>query len=624
MKPKGSKSSRLSHPSRTLRTEHPAKPSRSYRIVFPLFAVALTAIAFIPTLNNDFVNWDDIIYVMNNNMIRSVTTDNLQQIFSSYYMGNYHPLVLLSFMLDYNLFEMDPVAYHVHNLLIHLINTLLVFCFVYRLLQQQAIPAFITALLFGIHPMHVESVAWISERKDLLYTAWFLLSAITYLFYIDTSKKSYLFLSILFFLLSLLSKAQAVTLPLVMVAIDWYRRRPFRVSLLLEKAIPFLLALGFGILAIYAQKEDKALNPVKIQIIDSLFFGQYSLGMYLYKFLFPFNLCAFHTYPLTPEGRAPLWIYGSPLILIILVLIIMYSWKKYSWAAFGMIFFIVTIFPVLQFFPVGQAVVAERYSYVPYIGLSVIASMLFLLVKQRLGNKTARQWFMVAGCAVVLLFVILTMRQGAVWNDSISLWTKVLKQYPRNISAYVNRGFIYNQVGRHQEAIIDCETGIRIDSSNYKFYVNRAVAWRKLGDNRKAMADYTKAIELEPENWEARLDRGILYTDVFNEYDKGISDFRHFLRIQPKHANGMFNLGVAFLKKGEDDSAYTWCMKSLELDPSMGMAHYVCAVILARKGLFDQAYREGVQAMNNGFQFDKKELEEWRKRSSISQMPELK
>jgi len=222
------------------------------------FILIATLISLYPNLNNEFVNWDDIIYVMNNDLIRSFSFDNFWKIFSSFYMGNYHPLPLLSFAFDYSIFEMDPFGYHLHNLILHLVNVGLVYFFAWHILNKQTIPSLVIALLFGIHPMHVESVAWISERKDLLYTTWYLLGLIAYVFYIKTSQRKYILWTLIAFLLSLLSKAQAVTFPLILLLLDYFYSRKFTRLVILEKAPFFALALVFGLIAIYAQKVEDA------------------------------------------------------------------------------------------------------------------------------------------------------------------------------------------------------------------------------------------------------------------------------------------------------------------------------------------------------------------------------
>ena len=184
--------------------------------------VITTVAALYPSIGNDFVNWDDVVYIMNNDMIKSLNIENLIKMFSSFFMGNYHPLTILSFAIDFKLFKLSAQGYHLHNLILHLVNALLVYFVAWHILRKNTLAAFIVSILFAIHPMHVESVAWVSERKDLLYTMYFLLAMLAYIFYNRTGEKKYLYYTLLCFILSLLAKAQAVTLPVVLLLMDYF------------------------------------------------------------------------------------------------------------------------------------------------------------------------------------------------------------------------------------------------------------------------------------------------------------------------------------------------------------------------------------------------------------------
>ena len=247
----------------------PANTGKEAPWIALLLVLVASAITWFPSVKNDFVNWDDIIYIMNNDMIHSFSLENISKIFSTYWMGNYHPFAILSFTFDYQFFKITPQGYHFHNMVLHLVNTALVYFFCFHLMNRRVGIATVAALLFAVHPMHVESVAWISERKDLLYTMWFLMALIAYLFYCRNKDFKYLGLSLILFLFSLLSKAQAVTLPLSLLALDYFLNRKFTVKTLAEKIPFFLLSLVFGIIAIYAQKADNSINAVNISKVSS-------------------------------------------------------------------------------------------------------------------------------------------------------------------------------------------------------------------------------------------------------------------------------------------------------------------------------------------------------------------
>ena len=601
------------------------EPKQGLHYLYLVIIIVTAIIAYIPSLNNDFVNWDDIIYVMNNDMIKSITFENFSKIWSSVWMGNYHPVTLLSFAFDYHLFQMTSHGYHYHNLILHLVNTILVYFFCYHLFAKNTTIASIVALLFAIHPMHVESVAWISERKDLLYTLYYILALISYVFYCTRKKIGYFLLALLFFVISLLSKAQAVTLPLILLLIDYYLSRKFTVISILEKVPFFLLALACGIVAIFAQKADNSINAVGLTGFSSLFYGFYSIWVYLFKLVIPVHLNCLYEYPFTGSGNVPFYIYLSPVIVLLLVVTLFLTWKKQPYITFGILFFLFAIFPVLQFLPVGQAIVAERYSYIPYIGLFVIAGFGFEAIRKKM-NANRKRMITYAGFVVIFLFFIFTWSRAAVWKDSVSLWTDVMEKNPKSVTAYINRGYIYNQdpYKQYDKAIKDCNDGLKVDSNSFKLYINRGTSFRKLAMYDLALADFSKAIQKNPKSYDTYLDRGILYTDQFAKYDLGIADFREFLKYSPNNKDGNYNMGVAFYKKSVYDSSMVYTQKAIAISKDYAAAHFLCALLYAMKNDYSNAYYHGSQAQILGFSMDQDLLKNWRVKANIPAAPTIK
>ena len=583
-----------------------------------LFVVILTTITYFPSLKNNFVNWDDIIYIMNNDMITAVSMKNIVKMFSSFWMGNYHPVTILSFAFDYHFVRMTPYGYHLHNFLLHIINSVLVAVFCYRLLNKNVLVSFIVAALFAVHPLHVESVAWVSERKDLLYTLWFLLSLIIYLYWLQKKTAGYLVLSILCFIISLLAKAQAVTLPLVLVLIDYYYERRFTLGTVLEKVPFFLLSLGIGLLAIAAQQADNAVNVFHLSRVTSFFFGQYSLGVYLFKLIIPINQRALYEYPLNPDGSAPFYIYLFPLLLLAIAFVIWKTWNKNRFIPFGLLFFLFTILPVLQFFPVGEAIVAERYSYIPFIGLFIIIALGFDRLLQK-SKGTLKNILLYGGAGVIILFILFSWGRIQVWKDSVALWTDVMEKDPKSVTAYINRGFIYNQddFKLYNKAIQDCNDGMKIDSNNHKLYINRATSYRHLGLNDLAVADFTTALKKDSTDYQPYIDRGVIYTDLLNKFDLGIADFKSYLRHRSDNKTVLYNLGVAYYKKANYDSSMAYINKALQIAPDYAEAYYLCALLYALKNDFKNAYAYGSQAQSHGFATDPELLKGWQQRANI-------
>lgn len=582
-----------------------------------LFLVIAAFAAYIPSLGNDFVNWDDVVYIMNNDMIKTLDIENLKKMFSSYFMGNYHPLTILSFAFDYSIFQVNAPGYHLHNLVLHIMNAMLVYFITWHLFKKNNLAAFIVAILFAVHPMHVESVAWVSERKDLLYALYFLAAMLSYIYYDKTGKKMYFFLALASFILSLLAKAQAVTLPVVLLLIDYLLVRKPDIKMFLEKVPFFILSLVFGLIAIKAQQADGAVNSIGISQLNSIFYAQYSLGVYLFKLILPINLTCLYEYPFTPDGRVPFYIYLSPLVVIALLIIILKTWKKNPAFCFGILFFLVVIFPVLQFLPVGQAIVAERYSYLPYIGLFFVMTVLFFQLRERYKNQESRRVMNYIGIGIILTFCILTWNRTKVWAESVSLWTDVMQKEPSCMSAYINRSYMYLQYKQYDKAIRDCNDGLKIDSNRHKLYINRGTAYRAMGMYDLALNDFTTAILKNPESIDTYLDRGILYTDHFDQYDRGISDFRKFLTFKPRDKNGNYNLAVAFYKNHDFDSSLYYCDRTLEISPDYVAVHYIRALVYAAQKDYVKAYENGNKAQSLGFSVDPALLSRWRENAHI-------
>jgi protein O-mannosyl-transferase len=424
-----------------------------------LIAVGLTFLVYIPSLFNGFTNWDDNGYVTTNPLLWNLNAEGLIKLLSEPVMGNFHPLTMLTYALEYKLAGLKPFLYHLTNLVLHLLNTWLVYRLV-MMLSGKVVVAFITAVLFGIHPMHVESVAWISERKDVLYALFFLLSLIMYVHYVRRNLAvKYLVFSILFFILSCFSKGQAVSLAVLLFALDYWLKRELGLRLVIEKIPYFAVALVFGIIAVSIQHSFGYMTAINMySFTDRIFFAFYALVLYLGKLILPVNLSCFYPFP----QKKDLLMYVSPAIMLAAAFLIWRTYKSTRLWVFGFSFFLITIFLLLQLVPVGGAVISERYTYIPYIGLFFIAGSLADSILQRRA-KSAR--------ALAVLFTVILISYSAasvarirVWKDSITLWSDALKK----------------------------------DNMVAVSYNNRASAYKDLKENEKALADYTKALQLNP------------------------------------------------------------------------------------------------------------------------------
>jgi hypothetical protein len=327
-----------------------ANPER-WKYYVPLAIIlVLSFIVYLPVLQNGLIDWDDHVYIKNNPLIHSF---NLKEIFSQYVSGNYHPLTILTFAIEYQFFGLNETGYHAVNLLLHLLNVLLVFYTVFLLSDKVGV-ALLASLLFGIHPLHVESVAWAAELKDLLYTLFFLASYIFYLKYLKNPKRKLYIFAILLFLASLLSKAMAASLPVVLLLTDYFKGRKINKEIILEKVPFFLLAITFGVVALIAQKSSGAIADIEIFTFPQrIVFASYGFITYLLKLILPLQLSAFYPYPIASGGDIPVLYYFYVLFFSGFAAFVIYSLRFSKKIFFGTGFFAVTVFLVLQLLPVA-------------------------------------------------------------------------------------------------------------------------------------------------------------------------------------------------------------------------------------------------------------------------------
>ena len=520
-----------------------ADQSRNWILWSILSVAVITALCLFPLLRNGFTNWDDEYYVVNNSLLRG---PDWIGIFTRPVVSNYHPLTVLSLAANFAISGKDPRSYLILNLLLHLLNVVLVFVFIYSISHRQTLVAFFTALIFGIHPMHVESVAWISERKDLLYTLFYLLALIQYWQFLQSRKPLRLWLCFLLFVFSLLSKPAAIVLPLVLFLMDYWQQRSITRQVVLEK-IPFVLVAAlFAIITLKLQSVTAMTSLDLYPFWVRLFFASYAVMVYFLWFFVPYPLSAFHPFP--EPGHLGLVIYLAPLFLAALLFVI-WQFRKNRLVVFGLMFFLVNILLVLQLIPIGMTIVSERYTYVPYIGLAFLFTM---LASEYLKEK--RLVPAIAGAVVIFsLFGFLTFNRTQVWKDSDSLWSDVINHYPdaslprgeRAQSNYSKATMIDEAAAAQlfERIIEDCTVVINkeTDASNSNgkkggtsMYKMRSVAYNSLKQYEKALADIEAWLAINPEDSEALYQRGTLLVNHYKKYSEALADFNRAIQINPQ------------------------------------------------------------------------------------------
>lgn len=481
-------------------------------------------------------NYDDDAY-FTDPRISHLNLANVKAQFSDYYLGMYQPLPVLSFSALLHFFPGSVPAQRIANILLHILNTILVLIFIKRLTGNKNV-AFFTALLFAVHPMHVESVSWIATRSNLMYTAFFLLALISYLNWQDHNNARYWILMFLFFLLALFSKVTAATFPLLLPLLDWYKGKKFSLKTLSLYLPLVFLSVLFIITGVHASGAFGHITDLGQQysLIDRIFIFFSALWLYIFKAFVPVNLSAVYLYPLKQGDSLPVIYFVTGLVaMITTTIILVLGWKlrkteKGKYLLFGFLFFLLTLLIVMPLKWSRTVFIAERYTYMPYIGL--FAGML-LLVYHYLQDKQAwiKHIFLSSFFVLMLLFSFLSFQRNKAWENPLTLFTDVI-QKDRSAAevsvGYFNRGNEYLRIQKTDNALSDYNTAIGLFHDFTDAYYNRGLIYYNTGDNNAAIGDFTSAIRLKPDYLPAYLNRGTIYRSQGN-YDAALADFNYII-----------------------------------------------------------------------------------------------
>ncbi len=532
--------------------------------------------------NFDFVNYDDDVYVTKNPFVRyGLTKSNILWAFTTTYGNFWHPLTWLSHMADTTIFGMDPGKHHISSLLLHLANTILLFLILKQMTGALWQSAFVAAL-FGLHPLHVESVAWVSERKDVLSTLFFMLTISAYVSYTkslplpvkDNSLKLKYISVMFFYALGLMSKPMLVTLPFILLLLDYWPTERFQREssrkLIIEKTPLFILTIISSITAFFAQKWGGAVAsldsyPLWVRITN----GAVSYVAYIGKMFWPLDLAVFYPHPGESinfwQGAGA----GGLLVLVSSVAVIMR--KKHPYLLTGWLWYLGTLVPVIGLVQVGVHSMADRYTYIPLIGLFIMLTWgsHSLFSKYFTGiDKAGLQRFLEITIALVILATlsIISKQQVSLWQNSLTLWTHELTLFNDVSAGYNNRGNAYIESGNYTKAIGDLNTAVKLSPRAADVYNNRAVVFIETGQFRLAMSDLNKAIELNPLYSDALINRCGLYVSI-KRYGDAIKDCSYAIKIDPNKAMSYNSRGIAYEMSGRYDKAIADYSKAIAHSP---------------------------------------------------------
>lgn len=482
-------------------TAAPKEKTTDYKLWLGVL-IAITAVVYSNCLQNDILNFDDIEYFKLYPEVTDLSWASVKKIFTSYYLIMYQPLPVLTFAFNYATTGMDPMPIHLLNVVMHLVNIWLVFRFVAELTDKKNI-AFIAAFLFALHPMNIEAVSWISARSSSMYVLFYLLALIYYVRYLKNEyAPKYIIITAVFFLISLFSKAQAVTLPVVLLALDYYHNRKLNVKLILEKIPFFALSIIFGIITISDSDTQGNLSGgmlISYTPIDLFFMVCYSFMFYFFKLILPINLCGIYVYPPKTGGMLPWEYYASPL-LFIFILYLVYRFRKNRMVLFGAALFFITISINIQLIPSRLFITTDRYAYFPYIGLFIIIGYIYNRIQEdAVLAKKYLQAFNIAFIAGGMIYCYSIWERNKTWNNDYDFLTDIINKnepVPYISRAYGNRGNYFLNNNMFNEAIADFSEAIKVKPDDAQSYYNRGLSYLKSGRNKEALTDLETAVRL--------------------------------------------------------------------------------------------------------------------------------
>ena len=505
-----------------------------------LFILVMTFLAYWPTFFNGFTNWDDQYLVTWNPLVTELSWDSVREMFSSFSVNHYLPLTLLSYALEFHIYGWNPLIYHITNVAIHALNGVLVF-WLLMLLTEHKVGAVVGALVWLLHPLRVESVAWIAERKDVLSALFYVSSLILYINYRKTEKLLYVYSTGGLFLASLLCKATAVTLPVLFLAYDLVRDGTLTRKRLLEKVPMLFLSVLFGVVAVLAQYSTgvDARDP-SFDAVRGVFTACYDILFYLGKGIVPINLSPFYPYPESIRETHSFLYWISPGILVLAG----WLWWRFlrfnRMAAFGLFLFLVPYLLVAQIIPVGRAMAADRFTYLPFVGVSLWVTLAWQWTDARpsIWNPIPSMLRIVLTGGILGMLIVLTQQQCRIWKDGISLWGVVIDRFPTYAEAYNNRGISLAARWMPEEGLKDLDVSVHLDASDPLARFNRGLILQSLGRYEEAVMEYSTLLSLSPSDVEGWIRRGVSYAQL-KRYEEALLDFDQALRLAPNAARAL-------------------------------------------------------------------------------------
>jgi tetratricopeptide (TPR) repeat protein len=551
------------------------------KVIIILLLIALTLAVYWQVQNFEFINYDDNLYVTQNYLTQSgLTGRGIIRAFTDTQTGNWHPLTMLSHILDWELFGNKAGGHHWTNVIIHIFNVILLFFLINTMTGALWRSAFV-AVLFAIHPMNVESVAWIAERKNVLSTFFWILTMLCYVWYArHPCWTRYLIIFVCFFF-GLMCKSMLVTLPFVLLLIDFWPLNRLKISdqneqcltnvrikkadlsfLLVEKIPLFMMSALFAWITMNAQKAVNAFsNPEVLPLYKRLANAIVAYCLYIKKLFWPTDLSIFY-----PFDFIPFWkLFLAASFLIFFTILALRFWKKYPCMIVGWFWYLGTMIPVIGLVQVGRHSMADRYVYVPFIGLFI---MLAFAIPRLLSNYPRIRIYV---CSAMMIFIMIMtgasfVRTG-LWQNTRILFEDAIRINPRNYFAYNLLGLEEANAGRYEKALQYYNISLKMNPNNDQAYNNAGNVFLILGKYPYAYNYYRKAILINDKQALAYYNLGVLMA-VNNKNDQAVFLFKKTLSITPQYLDAYISLGITLLKMGNIDEAIYYFHRVLSIDAS--------------------------------------------------------
>jgi Flp pilus assembly protein TadD len=561
--------------------------------------VVASLAVFAPTLGYRFVNIDDDRCVVRNPPLRAgLTPDGLRWAFTTFETANWQPLTWISYLVDYQVHGLAPGGYHLGNVVLHTANAVLLFLAL-RWMTAAVWPSALAAALFAVHPLHVESVAWVAERKDVLSTFFWMLALLAYAHYTERPGLGRYLLAAGAFGLGLLAKPMLVTLPCVLLLLDYWPLRRFGVRPLhhlIGEKLPLLAmsAVSCGI-TWYAQREGGAVGsledyPLAARIGNALV----AYGAYVGKAFWPVHLAAFYPHP---GAALPAWkAVGAGVGLAAATALAWRQRRRFPYLIVGWFWYLGTLVPVIGLVQVGMQAMADRYTYIPLIGLSLmIAWGLADLAAWRPEKRAALAW--AAGLWLVCLTVLARVQVGY-WADSITLWEQVLRVCPESYVAHFNLANLLIANGKAPLAVEHCREALKLKPDDGLLNSNLASALDEAGQREEAEVHHRLAVQFAPNAALAHHRYGIHLAQRPEHLAEAVEQFTEAIRLAPDFADAHFNLGIALGFEGKREESIARLQEAVRLREDSSPFHYRLAMGLQETGRTEEAaahYRRALE-----------------------------